>query len=204
MKKIQTISFVLITVVFAACSGGGEKKVLIMANGKLTVTDKSIAIESGMTHTEQEVVFNDAKVTLTIKSNTGGEKTADLTEDGLYLLNLQQDTLIGGVINYGSKGMPGSITAEQLSHIIDSTQQLMLGQNASDEKKSFFLPPMALKKITAQTSAKIVGSFRGIPNSVEPDNSGKMPEVYKFYTNKQKRETLNDLMSESDKLKSVH
>jgi hypothetical protein len=204
MKQLQTISFLFIAVLFAACSPGAEKKIVVMANGKVTVADKTISIEPGMTHTEQEVVFKDEKVTLTVKSSDGTNKTFDLADNGVYMLNLQQDTLIGGPVNYGSAGMPSSITAEQLDHIIDSTKQLMAGQNANDEKKTFFLPPYTIKKISTQSNAKIVGSFKGIPNSVEPDNSGKIPEVYKFFTNKQKRETLNDLLQENEKLKSVH
>ena len=30
------------------------------------------------------------------------------------------------------------------------------------------------------------------------------PEIYKFFTNKQKRETLTDLLTQREKLKSVH
>jgi hypothetical protein len=107
------------------------------------------------------------------------------------------------VVNYGAAGMPGSISSDLLDHIIDSTKQLMAGQNASDEKKTFFLPPFTLKKLSTQDNAKIIGSFHGIPYSNDPDASGKIPEVYKFFTNKQKRETVEDLEKQRLKLKSV-
>jgi hypothetical protein len=203
MKKIQTVLFLFVAAFFAACSSG-EKRIVVMANGKVTVTDKTISIDPGMTHTEQEVVFKDEKTTITVKSSDGANKTFDLTDNGVYLLNLQRDTLIGGLVNYGATGVPGSITSEQLDHIIDSTKQLMAGQNASDEKKIYFLPPYTIKKVSTQPNARVIGSFKGIPHDVEADGSGKTPEVFKFFTNKQKRETLNDLLQENEKLKSVH
>jgi hypothetical protein len=187
----------------AACSGG-QKKVMVMASGELTADGNTIKVDPSLTHNEKELVFTGDKVTLTVQSTNGTSKTFDLTENGSYLLNLQMDTLIGGIVNYGAgDGMPGSITSDQLDHIIDSTKQLMAGQNASDEKKSYFLPPFTIKKLTTQDNAKIIGSFKGIPYSNEPDASGKIPEVYKFFTNKQKRETLNDLMAQREKLKAV-
>ena len=203
MKKNVFLAVTIAAGMLASCSGG-QKKVTIVASGSLTVNDKSIKIDPGFTHNEKEVTISGDKITLTVESTNGTSKTFDLTENGSYLLNLQTDTLIGGIVNYGAAGMPGSITSELLDHIIDSTQQLMAGKNASDEKKSYFLPPFTIKKLSVQDNAKIVGSFKGIPYSNEPDGSGKVPEVYKFFTNKQKRETLTDLLTQREKLKSVH
>lgn len=203
MKKNVLLPVVAFAALLASCSGG-QKKVKIVASGKVTVTDNTISLDPGLTHNEQEVTFSDSKVTLTVTSTKGTNKTFDLTDNGSYLLNLQDDTLIGGVVNYGSTGRAGSITSEQLDHIIDSTQQLMEGKNASDASKTFFLPPFTIKKISAEDNARIIGSFNGIPYSNEPDASGKTPEVFKFFTNKQKRETLVDLMTQREKLKSVH
>ncbi len=140
MKKLFLIATCFIMLGFVACSGGAskaEKKVVVMASGKFTVTDKTIEIDPSLTHNEQEVVFTDDKLTLTVKSTAGTSKTFDLTENGTYLLNLQTDTLIGGIVNYGSVGMPGSISAEEMDHIIDSTQKLMKGENTNDTKGPF-------------------------------------------------------------------
>ncbi|MBS1564679.1 MAG: hypothetical protein JST39_09835 [Bacteroidetes bacterium] len=205
MKKNLLVPVVILSAgILASCSGGGQKKVKIVASGKVSVKDNIISLDPGMTHNETEQDFSGSKVTLTVNSSKGESKTFDLTEDGTYLLNLQTDTLIGGVVNYGEGGgRPGSISAEFLDHIIDSTQQLMAGKNASDASKTFFLPPFTVKKISAADNARIVGSFNGIPNSNEPDASGKTPEVFKFFTNKQKRETLTELITQREKLKSV-
>ena len=127
MKKNVFLAVTIAAGMLASCSGG-QKKVNIVASGSLTVNDKSIKIDPGFTHNEKEVTFSGDKVTLTVESTNGTSKTFDLTENGSYLLNLQTDTLIGGIVNYGDGGMPGSITSELLDHIIDSTQKLMAGQ----------------------------------------------------------------------------
>ncbi|MEO5683360.1 MAG: hypothetical protein ABIQ88_12005 [Chitinophagaceae bacterium] len=209
MKKLSLFTVSCVALAFAACSGGGnaassEKKVVIMASGQLTVTDKTVKLEPSLRHNEQEVIFTDDKLTLTVQSTAGTNKTFDLTENGVYLLNLQTDTLIGGLVNYGSLGMPGSITAEEMDHIIDSTQQLMQGLNANDAKSTFFILPFNIKKISAKSNTKVVGSFKGIPYKNEADNNGNLPDVIKFFSVKQKRETLKDLLEQRAKIKQNH
>ncbi|MEO6315466.1 MAG: hypothetical protein ABIU63_01045 [Chitinophagaceae bacterium] len=208
MKKIFIPAVCVSLLAFAACSGGKngstEKKIVIMASGKITVTEKTVELAPSLTHNEQEVVFADDKLTLTLKSTAGTNKTFDLTENGTYLLNLQTDTLIGGIVNYGSAGMPGSISAEEMDHIIDSTQQLMQGLNANDAKGPFYVLPFSLKKISAKSNTKVVGSFKGIPYKNEADSDGNMPDVVKFFSVKQKRETLNDLLEQRAKIKENH
>ncbi len=202
MQKLTIIAACFIVIAFAACSGGkNEKRVVVMASGQLTVTDKTIKLEPSFSHNEQTLVFKDDKLTLTVQNTEGPVKTFELTDNGVYVLNLQKDTLIGGMVNYGTSGRPGSITAEQLDRIIDSTQQLMLGTNTSDAKGTYFLPPFTIKKVSAKGNTKIIGSFKGIPYSNEVDDSGTIPDVIKFFTNKQKRETLHDLLEQKTKIK---
>ncbi len=206
MKNIFILAVLFMSLGFMACTGGskGEKRVVIMASGKITVTDKIVELAPSLTHNEQEVVFTDDKLALTLKTTTGSTKTFDLSDNGVYLLNLQTDTLIGGIVNYGSMGMPGSITAEEMDHIIDSTQQLMQGLNANDAKGTFYILPLNIKKISAKNNTKVVGSFKGIPYKNEADADGNMPDVIKFFSIKQKRETLKDLMEQRAKIKINH
>lgn len=207
MKKLRIIYACSIALFCIACSGNAgktEKKVMIMASGKITVTDKTVEVDPSLTHNEQQVVFTDEKVALVVKSTAGSSKTFDLAENGVYLLNLQTDTLIGGLVNYGSIGMPGSISAEEMDHIIDSTQKLMLGQNTNDARGPYFIPPFQLKKISTKSNTKVVGSFKGIPYKNEPDSDGNLPDVIKFFSVKQKRETLKDLMEQRAKIKQNH
>jgi len=206
MKNVFILAVCFAATGFFGCSGGSnsQKKVVIMASGKITVEGKNIQLDPSLTHNEQEVVFTDDKLTLTLKSTAGTNKTFDLSENGVYLLNLQTDTLIGGIVNYGSIGMPGSITAEEMDHLIDSTQQLMQGLNASDAKNTFYILPMNIKKISAKNNTRVVGSFKGIPYKNEADSEGNLPDVIKFFSVKQKRETLKDLMEQRAKIKQNH
>jgi len=203
MKNIFAIALCSLPIFFTACSGGGnnnEKRVVVMASGKLTVTDKTIELDPSMSHNEQDIVFKDDKLTLTVKSTAGTSKTFDLTENGVYVLNLQTDTLTGGKVNYGATGRAGSITAEQRDKIIDSTEQLLLGKNASDANGTYFLPPFTIKKVSTKTNTKIIGSFKGIPYSNSPDETGAVPDVIKFSSNKDKRQTLKELDSQKIKI----
>ena len=200
MKKIKAFIPVMMMASMVACSGGG-KKVLIMSSGKITVSEdqKNITLDPGTTHGEKEIMLTGSgKETLTVKS-PDGSKTYDVNESGHYLLNLKPDTLVGSVVRYGSSGMATNLSNEQVDHIIDSTQQLMLGKNASDASQTYFVAPFTIKKLTPSEDAKIIGPYNGIPQSIDVDKNGKGPEMYKFFTNKQKRETLQDLTAQRKK-----
>jgi hypothetical protein len=178
----------------AACGGGHHKKVVIMSNGKLTLdeTKQKIKQDPGNTHTEEILEFTTDKVKLEVESSHG-KKEFDLTEDGVYILNIKVDTLIGSIVNYGGSQKATSISGETLDRMIDSTRQMLEGKNVSDEKKTYWIIPNTIKKITTATNATILGPYKNIPSQVGVDGSGKPLEVYKFFTNKQKRETLDDM-----------
>lgn len=201
--KYSMIAVCSIALFAIACSsgGGGGKKLIVMSSGKLQTGDggKTINFEPGNQHNELELNYSGSdKVTVSVKTG-GTDKTYDLPEDGTYLLNLKSDTMIGSIVNFGSGGMPTSITTEQLHHIIDSTQQLIMGQNASDANKTYFLTPASIKKVSPNQGAKLIGPYNTIPAKVEADDKGNAPEIYKFFTNKQKREALNELIQRMNK-----
>ena|SRR2546421_9577715 len=201
MKKI-IISLPFACFLLASCSSDQHvKKVFILANGKFKVNEsqKKIILEPSNTHVEQELTFNAPdKVILSVET-PGGTKTFDMPDNGSYVLNLKVDTLTGGLVNYGTSGRAASMSGEQFDKMIDSTKQLIEGRNANDQKKTFFIVPFSIKKISGATVVKVVGPYKGIPYSVEADNSGRVPEVYKFFTNKQQRESLDDLMKRMKK-----
>ena len=201
MKSLNVALFILIVVASASCSQPG-KKVFIMSSGKITTDEKdqkTIRLEPGSTHNEKEIILTGGdKETLTVQS-PAGNKTYEISENGNYVLNLKPDTLVGGIVNYGSGARTSNLTGEDVDHIIDSTQKLMLGQNASDANKAYFILPFTIKKLSSSVESRIVGPYNGIPASVDVGNSGKIPEVYKFYTNKQKREAVETLIKERKK-----
>lgn len=196
MKQIKVSLSVVLISVLTACSGGGGKKVMVMASGKIKVSEdqKTITFDPGTTHNEKEIDLTGSdKTTLTVKGTPGGDKTYDVNENGHYVLNLKPDTLTGGLVRYGNTGMPASLSNELVDHIVDSTQQMMMGQNTSDASKTYFIAPFSLKKITGEDGSKIIGPYNNIPYSMDVDKSGKAPEVYKLSTNKQTRQTLENL-----------
>src|SRR5450432_2573635 len=176
MQRLTIAAACFVIIFFMACSGANhEKRIVVMASGKLTVTDKLIELEPSFSHNEQELIFKDDKLTITVQNTQGPGKTFDIADNGIYVLNLQKDTIIGGLVNYGASGRPGSITGEQMDHIIDSTKQLMLGTNASDAKGTYFLVPFTIKKVSTKSSTRVIGAFKGIPYTNSADDSGAMP-----------------------------
>lgn len=196
MKKLFSFATIVATVFLASCSGGGNtnaKKVLIMSSGKLDIDPKNqanIKLEPGTQHNEAYVTFNTGdKVVLNVETSSG-KTSYDIDAAGLYLLNLKTDTLVGGYKNFGSGPGETKITQAQLQDKVDSLQQLLAGQGITEAKKNFFITPNKLQKITANTDAQIFGPFNQLPSSFSSVND-KAPEVYKFYTVPDARETLN-------------
>ncbi len=196
MNMNKSIFFLILVLILSSCSSGDQvKKVFVISNGKFTLDESKtyIKLDPSNSHTEQELEFRTGdKVTLTVETPEG-KKTFDVPDAGSYVLNLKFDTLSGGIVKYGDQGRPASLSIEQFSNMVDSTKQLIEGRNASDEKKTYFIVPNSIKKISVATSVRVVGPYKGIPYSVDVDASGKAPEVYKFFTNKQQRESLSDL-----------
>ena len=197
--KVALAAFVLVAL--TACSGG-EKKILVMASGEITADEKdpkNIKLVPGTRHNEKEIVVPGGdKQTITVQS-PAGNKTYDVNENGHYVLNLKPDTLVGGIVRYGTGYKTSNLSGEDVDHIIDSTQKLLIGQNASDANKTYFITPFSIKKISPNSESRIIGPYNGIPGSVDMDNAGKGPEMYKLFTAKQKRQSLDDLIKERKK-----
>lgn len=198
--KCTLFCTMIAAICFAACSPGIEKKVKVMSSGKIQVDEatKAITLTPGTQHNEAELTLTEKEKTVTVKSPEG-DISFEVPDNGVYILNLKTDTLIGNMVNFGEGGVPSSISAEQLDHIIDSTQQLINGQNASDEKKTYFIVPKTIKKLTTNMNAQMINPYNNIPYKVEADKDGKAPEIYKFFTAKQKRESLNELVERMKK-----
>ena len=193
-RKLFSIMIVAMLIV-VACSPGIDKKVVVMSSGKIQVDNnaKTVTFEPGTQHNEAEISLGPNDKAVIVKT-AAGEKSYELPENGLYILNLKSDTLIGNMVNFGSSGVPASISSEQLQHIVDSTRALINGENASDERKTYFIIPNTVKKLTTNLNAQLLNPYKNVPYKVEADKEGKAPEIYKFSTNKQKRESLDELM----------
>jgi predicted component of type VI protein secretion system len=199
MKCTFLSTAVAVSVFFAACSSTPGKKVIVMSSGKIQVdpSTHTVTLTPGTQHNEAELTLSPSDKGVTVKSPEG-EKIYEAPESGLFLLNLKVDTLIGNIVNFGAAGQPTTLTTDQFDHIIDSTQQLLAGANA-DNKKTFFIVPGSIKKITANINGQLINPYNNIPYKVDLDKDGNVPEIYKFFTAKQKRESLNELIERMKK-----
>jgi hypothetical protein len=162
MKNIKSWAAIAALAVLAACSGGPSKKVLVMASGKLATDANNkglIKLNPGTQHNETTLQFKADEKVVTVESPTGKKEYA-LPEDGLYILNLKTDTLIGSYQSFGEGMGETRITQEKFQERIDSLQQLLLGQNVSDAKRNYFILPGDIKKVTANTDAQVFGPYQ--------------------------------------------
>jgi hypothetical protein len=168
-----------------------SKKIIIYASSDIQVdnTEKNITITEGTTHYEKELDFTGSSpVDLNIQSPTG-KFTVQAGDDGLYILNLKNDTVVGSFQHVGADNGEAKITQDALKQKLDSLQRLVLGQNIK-EGKNYFIPPGKISRITAQVKSRVFGPFTTIPGDFNVESA---PEIYKFYTNKEVWEIIGKL-----------
>ncbi len=191
MKKASIYFLSLLTL--AACTSH-PKKVIVYLKGNSTIDEaaKTITVKDGGGSSEKELEFNAAnKVELLIKG-LDADATVEIPQDGLYILNAKQDTIIGGYQKYGNPKQVAPVkTQEDLKHDIDSLKLLCEGKNIDAASRTFYLLPKAIVKVSDNSKAYVVGPFRKV-SSMEKEE-GKDPEVYRFYSIKEVRETIEKL-----------
>lgn len=179
-----------------SCSSEGGKKVLVMSKGKALVNKEAntIVVQPGSSHEEQTVDFpGKGSLTLQVTAN-GGNKSVEIPVNGFYLLNAKTDTIIGSYQNYSAPRAEGtSITQDDLKHRIDSLHQLLAGTNVSAANRNYLILPCQVVKITDNLDATMVGPFNSLTTLEQKGD--KQPEVYKFFTTNDVRETIMHLES---------
>ncbi|HLX67249.1 MAG TPA: hypothetical protein VKR41_09650 [Puia sp.] len=194
MQKFHSFLFLTILISLSACKGH-EKKILVYASSDIQVDDSKqhITVAEGTTHHEQELDFSSGSpVTLDVQSPLG-KVSVTAADDGLYILNLKTDTVIGSYRHVGADNGTIHITQDQLKKSIDSLQKLMQDQNVSDANRNYFIAPGKMVRITAETKAKVFGPYTSIPGSFD---AGSVPEIYKFYTIPEEREVVEKLLKD--------
>lgn len=190
MQKI--ISLVLIVVFFTACAGN-HKRIIVMSKGPAVINEdaKTIVAKDGNGHEEKVINLSGADIQL--KLNTpAGEAQVELKENGLYILNVKNDTIIGSYQKYTAPKLTQNlVTQEELKSKIDSLQQLTAGKNISAANRNYFILPNQAVKITDNLDAFIVGPYHQMRSAEKVD--GKEPEVYRFYSIREIRETISKL-----------
>lgn len=193
--KIIYPALMACTVLLASC-GNKTKKVIIYANDDAVINQdaKAITQKDNEGHLEKELSYNaGGEVDLKVQQKDGSQASLAMPEAGYYIANVKaKDTILGGLQKYTTPEEANRVmTQEQLHHNIDSLEQLIQGKNASAANHTFFIPPNTITKITSNTDATIVGPYHQM-TTVE-QKGAEAPEVYRFYTISEVRETLDKL-----------
>ncbi|HEY4062476.1 MAG TPA: hypothetical protein VGM30_11270 [Puia sp.] len=191
MQKLSGFLLLAVVLGFTSCKSH-DKKILLYASGTIQ-TDNSklnVTVADGTTHHEQELEFPGSDpVTLNIQSPLG-KFSLNATEDGLYIANLKNDTVIGSYQHVGADNGDAKITQDALKQKLDSLQKLLTGQNVSDANRNFYILPGKIARITPEIRAKVFGPYTTVPGSFD---AGSVPEIYKFYSIKEIREIVANL-----------
>lgn len=188
----QALLFLTTLIVLTSCSSK-TKRVGILCKGEATVNTETntITTTDGSGHQEKTVDFTGEKVTLQLNT-PAGQTSLDLTENGYYILNAKSDTVIGSYQRYSDpKDAQQSISQETLKLKIDSLVQLSEGKNVTAANKNFYILPNQSVKISDNLNSIVVGPYHKMTSAETID--GKVPEVYRFYSIKEIRETITKL-----------
>jgi hypothetical protein len=190
MQKLSGFLLFLIVAGFSACKGH-EKKILVYASSDIGVdnTKQHIMVANGGPHREQELDFSGGDPVTLDAQTAMGKLSVTATEDGLYILNLKSDTVIGSFQHVGANG-EARISQDALKIKLDSLQKLVQDQNVSDANRNYFIAPGKLVKISSNPQAKVFGPFTTIPGSFD---AGSVPEIYKFYSINEVRGIIDNL-----------
>jgi hypothetical protein len=187
MKKFTLLAAIACFLI--ACSNN-HKTVVVMSKGKadIDLNAKTIKSTDGSGHEEKTLDINSAEISF--KLNTpAGEATVDIKENGLYVINVKNDTIIGSYQKYSSAGEANkTITQEKLKQNIDSLKLLVEGKNISTANRNYFIVPNQATKITDNKDAQVVGPYHQMRSAERID--GKDPEIYRFYSIKEIREMI--------------
>lgn len=194
MRKYIIIASVAFTAL-TACSSAVSKKVLIMGRGAITANGNEITMKDGSGYTEETVEVSEDKPISWSVTTPSGKTTVNIPDEkGFYILNLKTDTIVGSQQIMG-KDISSSrvISQEELKNKIDSLTKLTTGANISLAGHSYIVMPGQLKKIADNMDINVYGPFTKIPGTLEVDKNGKVPEIYKFYTNSEMRQLISNL-----------
>lgn len=192
MKKI--LLSVCTIVMLVSCNNKNEKKVLVINRGNATVdvATKKVIIKEGSGNEEHEMLYNTSDKIVIDVNNNNTTFQASIPENGYYIINALNDTIIGSLQNYIDPSKPATdgvfISQEMIQKSIDSLTALTEGKNISEANHNFFIPPFTTVKITTNTKAIIIAPYHNI-RSLEQDGD-KIPEVYRFFSINEIREKI--------------
>lgn len=186
------LTCIVIAIALSACSSN-QKRIVVFSKGTTDINQEALTIKAtdGAGHEDKTINLTGKEIVLTLNSPVGESKVT-LTENGYYAINVKNDTIIGGLVNYSEPEMNTRvITQEALRQKIDSLHLLIENKNVNAANRNFFIPPNTAVFLTTNYDAMIVGPFHRMRSAEGKD--GKAPEVYRFYSIKEVRETIAKL-----------
>jgi hypothetical protein len=192
MKKIIAC---LALVVLAASCADNSKKIIVMSKGPADInTDtKTIIAKDGAGHDEKTISISDKKVSFKL-STPAGDANVELLENGYYIINVKNDTIIGSYQQYTDPNLVKNVvTQEELKKKIDSLSSLVAGKNVSAANRNFFILPNTVVRISGNLDAIVVGPYHKMTSAEKVGD--KDPEVYRFYSIREMREEIARLRS---------
>jgi len=190
MKRL--LSCLTAILLLASCSSD-QKRVVVFSKGTADINTetKTIKATDGTGHEDKAVDFVGKNVELTLNT-PAGEAKVTLTENGYYVVNVKNDTIIGSQVNYTDPQLANQvITQKALRFKIDSLENLVANKNVGKATRNFYILPNSAVHITENFDAIIIGPFHKMRSAEGKD--GKAPEVYRFYSIKEIRETITKL-----------
>ena len=192
--KTNLIILAACVLVFTACNNH-IKKIIVYANNEADINEeaKTVTQKDTVGHLDKTIQYSTGDKVLLKTKSLAGETTIDIPEDGYYIANLKaKDTIIGGYQKYSTPGEANRVmTQADLLRNIDSLQQMIENKNISAANRTFFILPTTAAKITANIEATIVGPYRRMTSIAKEGD--KDPEVYRFYSINEVRETIAKL-----------
>ena len=189
MQQFSATALSLAALLSLAACKGHQKKVIVYAGSDIQVdnTKTNITVGEGGPLRQQDLDFSGGDpVTLNVQSPSG-KISLEVAEDGLYIANLKNDTIVGSYQRVGAASGSSRITQDQLKPMVDSLEKLVRGENVSAANKNYFILPNHIAKVSQTTAAKVFGPYTTIPSSFD---AGSVPEIYKFYSVKEVHEMI--------------
>ncbi|MFM9019697.1 MAG: hypothetical protein ACKOOA_00080 [Sediminibacterium sp.] len=186
MKPI--IACLTLLVFLSSCS---NKRLVIMSKGAPEINEKSGTIigKDGAGH--EETSMSTGREDWKLES-PAGKGTVDLKEKGLYVVNVKNDTIIGSFQNYVAAENAGQVVSQEtVIKKLDSLRLLVEAKNISAANRNFYILPNSAALITTNIEAEIVGPYHKMTSAYAKD--GAAPEVYRFYSIREIRETIGKL-----------
>lgn len=180
--------------ILASCGKTSERKILVVANGEISVAGQDLKITNPSDGAVEKLVdLKNADQTSYLVDNDGKTSTVELPADeGFYILNLMKDTVFGSeLIDGRDYNAAEDLGLDKQKEMIDSLKLVLQGQNISAANKNYMIAPGQLAKVTNDlVHARIFGPFHGIDSNIDAPSDGEAPVLFKFYSSDELRTRL--------------